>query len=37
VSKKYEWLLCETDHSELIGLKSIIPKMQALRATIVTE
>lgn len=30
VSKKYEWLLCETHHSLLIGLKSIIPKMKAL-------
>ena len=32
ISKKYEWLLCETDHSVLIGLGSIIPKMQALHS-----
>ncbi|SFQ49675.1 DUF6756 family protein [Hymenobacter arizonensis] len=30
VSKKYEWLVCETDHSLLVGLKSMIPKMEAL-------
>jgi hypothetical protein len=30
VSKKYEWLLCETDHDVLVGLGSVIPKMQAL-------
>jgi hypothetical protein len=29
ISKKYEWLICEAD-SVLIGLKSIIPKMEAL-------
>ncbi|NVO32351.1 DUF6756 family protein [Hymenobacter lapidiphilus] len=32
VSKKYEWLLCETDHDVLVGLKSVIPKMEALQA-----
>jgi hypothetical protein len=30
ISKKYAWLLCETDHSVLVGLGSIIPVMQAL-------
>ncbi|QIX59960.1 hypothetical protein HER32_01635 [Hymenobacter sp. BT18] len=32
VSKKYEWLLCETDHDVLVGLKGVIPKMQGLWA-----
>ena len=30
VSKKYEWLICETDHDILVGLGTIIPKMQKL-------
>ncbi|WP_426060867.1 DUF6756 family protein [Hymenobacter sp. B1770] len=30
VSKKYDWLICETDQDVLTGLKSIIPKMEAL-------
>ncbi|HEX8658152.1 MAG TPA: DUF6756 family protein [Hymenobacter sp.] len=34
VSKKYEWLLCQTHHDVLTGLKSIIPKMEALRLII---
>ncbi|WP_432207229.1 DUF6756 family protein [Hymenobacter defluvii] len=32
VSKKYHWLLCETDHDELIGLGTIISKMHSLTA-----
>ncbi|MVN79332.1 hypothetical protein GO988_23625 [Hymenobacter sp. HMF4947] len=32
VSKKYQWLLCETDHDVLIGLGSAIPRMQQLDA-----
>jgi hypothetical protein len=32
VSKKYRWLLCETDHDVLIGLGSVIPRMQQLNA-----
>jgi hypothetical protein len=32
VSKKYRWLLCETGHDVLIGLGSIIPRMQQLNA-----
>lgn len=32
VSKKYLWLLCETDHDVLIGLGSVIPRMQQLNA-----
>ncbi|KAA9339708.1 hypothetical protein F0P96_03575 [Hymenobacter busanensis] len=32
VSKKYEWLLCETDHSVLTGLGSVIPKMKRLKS-----
>jgi hypothetical protein len=31
VSKKYEWLICENDHGVLIGLGSIIPKMQQFK------
>ncbi|RDC62461.1 DUF6756 family protein [Adhaeribacter pallidiroseus] len=31
VSKKYEWLICESDHGVLIGLGSIIPKMQQFK------
>ena len=31
VSKRYEWLLCENDHSVLIGLKDIIPKLESLQ------
>lgn len=30
VSKKYHWLLCATDQQELIGLGTIIAKMQHL-------
>lgn len=34
VSKKYLWLLCETDHHELIGLGTIIPTMQHLSSSL---
>jgi hypothetical protein len=37
VSKKYEWLLCENHHDILIGLKSIIPKMEALQPIVKRE
>jgi len=30
VSKKYEWLLCLNHHDNLIGLGSIIPKLQQM-------
>lgn len=30
ISKKYTWLLCETDHDVLVGLGDVIPKMQQL-------
>lgn len=30
VSKKYTWLVCETEHDVLFGLGDIIPKLQAL-------
>ena len=33
ISKKYKWLLCETDHGVLIGLGSIIPRMMTLATT----
>jgi hypothetical protein len=31
VSKKYEWLLCENGHGELIGLGNMIPKMKQFK------
>ena len=30
VSKKYAWLVCETEHDVLFGLGDIIPKLEAL-------
>jgi len=32
VSKKYTWLLCETDQDVLVGLGTVIPKMKLLEA-----
>ena len=32
VSKKYDWLLCETHHDTLVGLGSVIPKMKQMRS-----
>ena len=34
VSKKYSWLLCETDHSKLVGIGSIVTKMKALHPNV---
>jgi hypothetical protein len=31
VSKRYDWLICESDHGVLIGLGSIIPRMKQFR------
>lgn len=34
VSKKYGWLLCETDHDVLIGAGSVLAKMQTLQSPV---